>query len=98
MLVDGAAAHQLVLGVEAEGLVLGEPVQHALNLRHHFGADAVAGQDQQFLVGGHLTNSVSRTCFLFVIAGLATKWRDPVIQVSRRNATTKPGLPGQARQ
>jgi hypothetical protein len=61
-----------------------EPADQAFHLRHHFGADAVAGEKQQF-VGGH--DSLPQEYCLSVIAGL-----DPAIQLSSEDD----GCPGQA--
>ncbi len=48
--VVGAAADQTFAGVEAREALLVEPFDDAMDLAHHFGADAVARQDQEFLV------------------------------------------------
>ena len=50
--VIGRAADQALLGLEMRDALRVEPVDQALHLRHHFGADAVAGEKQQF-VGRH---------------------------------------------
>ena len=47
-----AAADQAFLGGEFVGALLVEEVDDALHLRHHFGADAVAGEQQE-IVGCH---------------------------------------------
>ena len=50
--VIGRAADQPLLGRKMRDALRIEPVDQALHLRHHFGADAVAGEKQQ-VVGGH---------------------------------------------
>ena len=68
--VIGGAADQPLLGLEMRDALRVEPVDQALHLRHHFGADAVAGEKQQFM-GRHGLFPL----FKSVIAGL-----DPAIQ------------------
>src|SRR5213076_2023664 len=48
----GGAADQSLLGLELRDALLVQPVDQALHLPHHFGADAVAGEKQQF-IGRH---------------------------------------------
>ena len=47
--VIGRAADQPLLGRKMRDALRIEPVDQALHLRHHFGADAVAGEKQQFM-------------------------------------------------
>jgi hypothetical protein len=44
--VVGGAADQILLGLEADALALGEPVEHPPCLAHDLGADAVARQEE----------------------------------------------------
>src|SRR3546814_20000571 len=48
-----SASDQALVELEAERALAPHPVDHPAHLRHHLGADAVARQDQQFLVRGH---------------------------------------------
>src|SRR5262245_60490432 len=54
MLVDRAAADQALADIERHRTPFIEPADDPLHLAHHFRADAVAGEDQQFLVLGHV--------------------------------------------
>src|SRR6185437_2523692 len=47
--VIGSAANQALLGLEMRDALRTEPIYQALHLRHHLGADAVAGEKQQFV-------------------------------------------------
>ena len=49
--IIGTAAHQPLGQVEMDGARGGEPADHLAHLCHHFGADAVAGQDEDGRVG-----------------------------------------------
>ena len=49
------AADQILGHVEGDDAAAVHPVDHAAHFAHHLGADAVARQDQQLLVGGHRT-------------------------------------------
>ena len=51
--IDGGAADQVFGHVEGDVTACVHPVDDAANLAHHLGTDAVARQEQQFLVGGH---------------------------------------------
>ncbi len=44
--VEGSAADEIALALELETLAVTEPGDDALDLGHHLGADAVAGQEQ----------------------------------------------------
>ena len=48
MRVVGAAADQILLNFELCAAGLSEPCNHALDLGHYLGADAVAGKEKQF--------------------------------------------------
>ena len=50
--IVGAAADEVGLGLDVRLSPRIHPVDHALDLGHHFGADAVAGKKQEF-VNGH---------------------------------------------
>ena len=50
--IVGAAADKVGLGLDARRPARIDPGDHALDLGHHFGADAVAGKKQEF-VGSH---------------------------------------------
>ena len=52
VLVDGGAADEVGLGLELRLALLVEEGDDALDLGHHLGADAVAGQKEQ-IVRGH---------------------------------------------
>ena len=56
--IDRGAAHQIVRDVERDHAAAVHPVDDATHLAHHLGADAVARQDQQLLVGGHRMSPV----------------------------------------
>ena len=51
MSIVGAAADEIGLGLDFGGSSRIHPGDHALDLGHHFGADAVAGEQQKFV--GH---------------------------------------------
>ena len=50
--IVGAAADEVGLGLDARFSPRIDPGDNALDLGHHFGADAVAGKKQEF-VNGH---------------------------------------------
>ena len=54
--VIGGAAHEILFDVEGDAPPLMEPVEDAARLAHHFGPEAVSGQNQQLGVrhGGRL--------------------------------------------
>jgi nucleoside-diphosphate-sugar epimerase len=47
MRVIGATTHQVFAHVEGDAALVAEPVDHLAHLGHHFGADAVTGQDKK---------------------------------------------------
>src|ERR1700753_2747238 len=75
----GRATDQPLLGLEARDTFRIEPVDQALHLRHHFGADAVAGEKQE-LVGRH-------GCFLVYSRGVLERGARIGKQVRRRCMT-----------
>ena len=46
-------ADDVLRDVEVDGALARHPVDHAADLAHHLRADAVTGEDEEFLVGGH---------------------------------------------
>ena len=57
--VEGGAADQVFRDLEGDGAALVHPLDNAAHLGHYLGADAVARQNEQFLVGGHGFYSLS---------------------------------------
>ena len=52
--VDGRASHQPFPDVEGDMAAPVHPVHHAADLPHHLRTDAVAGENEQLLVGRHV--------------------------------------------
>ncbi len=70
--VDGGAADMVVGDVERDHPAAVHPVDDATDLTHDLGADAVTGQYQKLLVGGH--------------RGVLAVQRGPVREMSTREA------------
>ena len=51
--VDGGAADESLVDVEADRAAFVHPVDDPAHLAHHLGADPVAGKDQEFLIRSH---------------------------------------------
>ena len=49
--VDGRAANKVLAAVHGEPVFGGNNVEHAKGLGHDFGADAVAGEDENGRIG-----------------------------------------------
>jgi len=77
MRVVGGAADQVLVDLEGEAAIAGEPVNHLADLEHHFGADAVTGQDQQFN-GRHWSHSGHNFARGFVRS--RGEWQGPAAQ------------------
>jgi hypothetical protein len=55
-----------------------EPVDQALHLRHHFGADAVAGEKQQFM--GRHGKILARSLLVIPDAARSAAIRNPEVE------------------